>query len=89
MMNRKLHDSVILVTGGARFIGSNLIERLLEGGAREVIIIVNLFCGRENNIPPKTKYIVLYVDNVTNAFVAASSLNEYLIINIAGLENIL
>jgi UDP-glucose 4-epimerase len=53
-MNRKLRDSVILVTGGAGFIGSNLVERLLEEEAREVIIIDNLFCGREVNIrhPP-------------------------------------
>ena len=50
-MNRKLRDSVILLTGGAGFIGSNLVERLLEEGVKEVIIIDNLFCGCEENLP--------------------------------------
>ena len=49
-MNRKISNSVILVTGGAGFIGSNLVERLLEEGAKEIIVIDNLFCGREDNL---------------------------------------
>jgi UDP-glucuronate decarboxylase len=39
----------ILVTGGAGFIGSHLIDRLLEQG-HEVICIDNLFTGRKENI---------------------------------------
>ena len=49
-MNRNLRNSVILVTGGAGFIGSNLVERLVEEGAKEIIVIDNLFCGREENL---------------------------------------
>jgi UDP-glucuronate decarboxylase len=41
----------ILVTGGAGFIGSHLIERLLERGD-EVICADNLFTGRKRNIAP-------------------------------------
>ena len=39
----------ILVTGGAGFIGSQLCERLLEGGD-EVVCIDNLFTSRRENI---------------------------------------
>ena len=39
----------ILVTGGAGFIGSHLIDRLLEQG-HEIICVDNLFTGRKENI---------------------------------------
>ena len=41
--------SVILVTGGAGFLGSHLCERLLERGD-EVICVDNFFSGRKQNI---------------------------------------
>jgi UDP-glucuronate decarboxylase len=39
----------ILVTGGAGFLGSHLIDRLLDGG-HEVICLDNYFTGRKGNI---------------------------------------
>lgn len=47
----RLYDSRkrILVTGGAGFIGSHLIDRLLEQG-NEVICVDNLFTGTKRNI---------------------------------------
>lgn len=40
----------VLVTGGAGFIGSHLVDRLIKGGVREIIIVDNLFLGSEKNI---------------------------------------
>ena len=44
-----------LVTGGAGFIGSNLVDRLIEDG-HEVIIIDNLSTGKKENVNPKAKF---------------------------------
>jgi len=46
----EIKGSGILVTGGAGFIGSHLVDRLLQDGAREVIVIDNLFTGEESNL---------------------------------------
>ncbi len=42
----------ILVTGGAGFIGSHLVDRLVEDG-HPVVVVDNLFAGRAANINPK------------------------------------
>jgi UDP-glucose 4-epimerase len=46
----KLANSGVLVTGGAGFIGSHLVDRLLREGVREVVVIDNLFTGAEANL---------------------------------------
>jgi UDP-glucose 4-epimerase len=40
----------ILVTGGAGFIGSHLVDRLLAEGAAQIVVIDNLFVGSEDNL---------------------------------------
>ena len=40
----------ILITGGAGFIGSNLVSRLINNKKDEIIVIDNLSTGSENNV---------------------------------------
>ena len=47
--------SKILVTGGAGFIGSNIVDALVEGG-HEVAVVDNLSTGRKENLNPKAKF---------------------------------
>ena len=46
----------VIVTGGAGFIGSNLVDKLIEQGV-EVTILDNLSTGKKENINPKAKFI--------------------------------
>ena len=45
-----------VVTGGAGFIGSNLVDELIKQGV-EVIILDDLSTGKKENINPKAKFI--------------------------------
>ncbi len=45
-----LENSRVLVTGGAGFVGSNLVRRLIGEGAR-VTVLDDLFTGRIENLP--------------------------------------
>lgn len=51
MMTRDLlTNKAILVTGGAGFIGSHLVDQLIQVGVAEVVVIDNLFLGSEENL---------------------------------------
>lgn len=50
MLRESYEGKVVLVTGGAGFIGSHLVDRLIADGAKQVIIVDNLFLGSEDNI---------------------------------------
>lgn len=51
MVQKEIHNSIILVTGGAGFIGSNLCERLLLQN-NDVICLDNFSTGKRENIAP-------------------------------------
>jgi UDP-glucose 4-epimerase len=48
-------DQKILITGGAGFIGSHLVDALIEKGYK-VVVVDNLFTGKKENINKKAKF---------------------------------
>ncbi|MFB5085899.1 SDR family oxidoreductase [Psychrobacillus sp. PGGUH221] len=57
----------ILVTGGAGFLGSHLIDRLVEHG-HEVVCLDNLQTGNEENIKHLEERITFVKHDITNSF---------------------
>ena len=51
-----------IVTGGAGFIGSNLVDKLIDGG-HEVIVIDNLSTGKKENVNLKASFNHIDVGN--------------------------
>ncbi|MCP2045735.1 NAD-dependent epimerase/dehydratase family protein [Pontibacter sp. HSC-36F09] len=49
-MHNKIQDSVILITGGAGFIGSYVVEELLRSNPAKIIILDNLIRGSFDNM---------------------------------------
>ena len=63
-MRHSLRGASVLVTGGAGFIGSHLVDRVIREGAREVVVIDNLFLGYEENLSDALREgAVLYKDD--------------------------
>ncbi len=59
----------ILVTGGAGFIGSHIVDALLEAG-HDVVVIDDLSYGSLKNLPRKIRFIKLDIrsNNVATIF---------------------
>ena len=47
---RDIAGKTVLVTGGAGFIGSHLVDRLIKEDAAHVLVIDNMFLGSEDNL---------------------------------------
>ena len=54
-MSRSFEGARILVVGGAGFVGSNLVLKLLEHSPREVIVVDNLLSSEASNIPDDSR----------------------------------
>ena len=55
----------VLVTGGAGFIGSNLVEAMVKNGD-EVTVLDNLHTGKLNNLKPVIKKINFINGDIRN-----------------------
>jgi UDP-glucose 4-epimerase len=62
----------ILVTGGAGFIGSHIVDRLINEG-HNVSIIDNLTTGNKNNLNQKARF---YCSDITNEGEVMEAINE-------------
>ncbi len=45
-----LKNKVVVVTGGAGFVGSHLVDRIIEEQPKEVIVLSNFYLGHERNL---------------------------------------
>ena len=61
----------VLVTGGAGFVGSHIVERLVAEGD-EVLVVDNLSTGREANLRPEARLEVLDIADPAIVGLAAS-----------------
>lgn len=61
-----LQGQTVLVTGGAGFIGSHLVDRLLAHGVAHVVVVDNLFLGDEGNLQEAlaTGKVTFYRDDI-------------------------
>ena len=54
-MRDSLRDKKILVTGGAGFIGSHLVDDIIEKKPASVVVVDNFFLGKEENLKEAKK----------------------------------
>jgi len=52
---KNFKDSIIIITGGAGFVGSNLTTRLLDFDVKKIVIVDNLLSAEPINIPDSNK----------------------------------
>lgn len=65
VLRKELKKCEVLVTGGAGFIGSHLIDRLLLDGVKKIIVVDNFFTGSKENLSNAmiSDQIILYSED--------------------------
>ncbi len=75
---RNLKGKNILVTGGAGFIGSHLVDKIISQGASKVVVIDNFFLGKEENLTEakRSDRLQVYRDDASNYEVVENLLEK-------------
>ncbi|WP_163834072.1 dTDP-glucose 4,6-dehydratase [Spartinivicinus ruber] len=77
-MRDSLTNQTILVTGGAGFIGSHLVDQLIQLGVKQVIAVDNLFLGKEANLTEAINHGCIFLQGDIEVAATLSFLfNEY------------
>lgn len=71
-----------VVTGGAGFIGSHVVDRLIDSG-HEVLVIDNLRSGKKENINPKAEFHEVDVCNLSDLENSFNSFSPEVIFHLA------
>ena len=65
----KINNKSIMVTGGAGFIGSHLVDKLIEEKPEKIVVVDNLFLGTEENLADalsQSNDVKLYPDDASD-----------------------
>jgi nucleoside-diphosphate-sugar epimerase len=76
MSEPTVDGQTVLVTGGAGFVGSNLVKRLLELGAAKVHVVDNLLSAERVNVPDDSR-VLFSETSITDDALLGSLLDEY------------
>ncbi|MDX6696388.1 MAG: hypothetical protein QOF02_3991 [Blastocatellia bacterium] len=68
-------EKKILVVGGAGFVGSNLVKKLLEASPREIVIVDNLLSAERANVP-ESEAVTLIEGSITDDRVLQALTND-------------
>jgi len=71
-----------LVTGGAGFIGSHLVDKLIELGSR-VTVVDNLAFGSKDNVNNQANFVYLDIDDYMGLRKVISDTNPHLVFHLA------
>ena len=55
----------VIVTGGLGFVGSNLVDKLIDGG-NEVLVLDNVSTGSWENKNPKARYLEMDIRDIND-----------------------